>query len=37
MLDALLISGPPDFQKFQTKNNAYKNPEDDVRQMLFFL
>jgi len=26
-LDTLLTSGSPDFPKFQTKNNAYKNPE----------
>jgi hypothetical protein len=27
MLDTLFTSGSPDFPKFQTKNNAYKNPE----------
>jgi len=27
ILDTLLISNSPVFSKFQTKNNAYKNPE----------
>jgi len=36
MLDTVLLaSGSPDFPKFQTKNNAYKNPEQFASRISF--
>jgi len=34
MLDTLLTSGSPDFPKFQTKNNAYKNSEQVLGEII---